>query len=221
MVTFNTSSLWSLFTTALDINMMVVVVMAVVILILIIQQSLSWFTFFYVYIPSNLQWWLGSWCEHPVCSNFPLFSIFDWTLSMAFPNVNSFSLSTGEWPPGQKKKKKTKTSTKCGQVNRCKPMIYLALWTLSSLVQIMAQYQTGGSACQIPQHHTTNSQHLVLLTRPQWVNSLRLRDEYIPWSPRSSLVQIRACCLFDAKPLSEPLVAYCQLDPWEQTSVKL
>ena len=29
-----------------------------------------------------------------------------------------------------------------------------------------------------------------------------------------------ACRLFGAKPLSEPLLEYCLLDPWEQTSVK-
>ena len=28
------------------------------------------------------------------------------------------------------------------------------------------------------------------------------------------------CCLFDALPLPEPTLTYCQLDPWEQTSVK-
>ena len=29
-----------------------------------------------------------------------------------------------------------------------------------------------------------------------------------------------ACRLFGAKPLLEPMLAYCQLDPWEQISVK-
>ena len=38
---------------------------------------------------------------------------------------------------------------------------------------------------------------------------------------RSALVQIMACRLFGAKPLSKPMVGYCQLDPQEQTSVKL
>ena len=34
------------------------------------------------------------------------------------------------------------------------------------------------------------------------------------------LVQIMACRLFGAKPLSKPMLGYCQLDSWEQTSVK-
>ena len=38
--------------------------------------------------------------------------------------------------------------------------------------------------------------------------------------PRISLVQIMACRLFGAKPLSEPMLDYCQLEPWEQTLVK-
>ena len=35
-----------------------------------------------------------------------------------------------------------------------------------------------------------------------------------------ALVQIRACRLFGAKPLSQPMLGYCQLDLEEQTSVK-
>ena len=35
-----------------------------------------------------------------------------------------------------------------------------------------------------------------------------------------ALVQVMACRLFGAKPLPEPMLTYCQLDPWEQTSVK-
>ena len=37
---------------------------------------------------------------------------------------------------------------------------------------------------------------------------------------RSALIQIMACRLFGAKPLSSPMLGCCQLDPWEQTSVK-
>ena len=36
----------------------------------------------------------------------------------------------------------------------------------------------------------------------------------------STLVQVMARHLFGAKPLPEPMLPYCQLDPWEQTSVK-
>ena len=36
----------------------------------------------------------------------------------------------------------------------------------------------------------------------------------------SSLVQVMACRLFGTKPLSQPMLVYCQLDSWEQTSVK-
>ena len=44
-------------------------------------------------------------------------------------------------------------------------------------------------------------------------NSLRLSGAYMRWQPRTSLVQIMACCLFDAKPLSGPMPKYCQLGP--------
>ena len=36
----------------------------------------------------------------------------------------------------------------------------------------------------------------------------------------SALVQILACRLFGAKSLSERVLAYCQFDPWDQTTVK-
>ena len=36
----------------------------------------------------------------------------------------------------------------------------------------------------------------------------------------SSLVQVMSCRLFGAKPLPEPMMAYCQPDSWEQISVK-
>ena len=38
--------------------------------------------------------------------------------------------------------------------------------------------------------------------------------------PRSTLVQVMACRLFSTKPLPEPMLAFCLLDPYEQTSVK-
>ena len=37
----------------------------------------------------------------------------------------------------------------------------------------------------------------------------------------SALVQVKACRLFGDKPLPEPMLAHCQLDSWEQISVKL
>ena len=43
---------------------------------------------------------------------------------------------------------------------------------------------------------------------------------YMRQSISSALVQIMACSLFGAKPLSMPMLGYCQMDPSEQTSVK-
>ena len=51
------------------------------------------------------------------------------------------------------------------------------------------------------------------------VDSFRPSDAYVSvnWA---SLVQIMACRLVGAKPLSEPVLECCWLDPWEQTPVK-
>ena len=52
------------------------------------------------------------------------------------------------------------------------------------------------------------------------VNLLRPRVAYMRQWPRPSLVQIMACRLLGAKPLSEPMLTYCQLDHKEQNQVK-
>ena len=45
------------------------------------------------------------------------------------------------------------------------------------------------------------------------VNSLRLSGTYMPQYNILTLVNIMACCLFGTKPLSEPMLSFCQLDP--------
>ena len=50
--------------------------------------------------------------------------------------------------------------------------------------------------------------------------SLRPRDAYMRQQTKPPLVQIMAYHMFGAKPLCEPMLIYCQLDPWESTSVK-
>ena len=52
------------------------------------------------------------------------------------------------------------------------------------------------------------------------LNSSLPRAAYMCHWNGSALAQIMACCLFCVKPLPEPTLAYCQLDPQEQTSVK-
>ena len=49
---------------------------------------------------------------------------------------------------------------------------------------------------------------------------LRPNDTDMHHQKRPSLLQIMACCLFSNKPLSEPMLPYCQLDSWECISVK-
>ena len=59
-----------------------------------------------------------------------------------------------------------------------------------------------------------------ILSRPQCVNSLRLRNAYMCHQTRPSLVQIMSCRLFGDKPLPKPVLGYCQLDYCEYISVK-
>ena len=55
--------------------------------------------------------------------------------------------------------------------------------------------------------------------------AIMFRNESVNSSPpsvtyASSLVQIMACRQFSTKPLPEPMLPYCQLNSWEQISVK-
>ena len=56
--------------------------------------------------------------------------------------------------------------------------------------------------------------------RQDKINSSAPRTAYMRQWTGSTLVQVMACRLFGAKPLPEPMLTFCQLDPLEQTSVK-
>ena len=47
------------------------------------------------------------------------------------------------------------------------------------------------------------------------INSMRPSDAYMRQKTRPSLGKIMACRLVGVKPLSEPMLDYCQLDLWE------
>ena len=93
----------------------------------------------------------------------------------------------------------------------------------STLVQVMAWCRQATSHYLSQCWPRSLSPYGVTDTRPQWikdsvstsnmvVNSLRLCNAFLHRSPMSSLVQIITCCLFDTKPLSEPMLDYWWFD---------
>ena len=60
-------------------------------------------------------------------------------------------------------------------------------------------------------------QHIIHKTTITTDNSSPPSATYMHQWIGSALVQIMACRLFSAKPLSKPVLGYCQLDPYEQT----
>ena len=52
------------------------------------------------------------------------------------------------------------------------------------------------------------------------INSSPHSSEYMPQRPQSTLDQVMACNLLNAKPLPKPVLANCQRDSWGQISVK-
>ena len=59
--------------------------------------------------------------------------------------------------------------------------------------------------------HTNRAKYRLIDSSPP-------RAAYMRQWTHQVLVQVMACRLVGAKPLPEPILAYCQLDPWEQTS---
>ena len=59
--------------------------------------------------------------------------------------------------------------------------------------------------------HVIVASHWTMITT--LLNSLKRSDTYMRHWNKPSLVQIIACRLFGAKPLPEPLLFYCKLDP--------
>ena len=57
--------------------------------------------------------------------------------------------------------------------------------------------------------------------RDQWVTSSPPSATYMRQWTVSVLVQTMVCRLIGAKPLPEPMLAYCRLESWEQISMKL
>ena len=68
-------------------------------------------------------------------------------------------------------------------------------------------------------HSVFTSERLCVLFFVQLVNSSPGAAYMRQWI-WSALVQIMTCRLFGAKPLPKPMLCYCQLDPWKQTSLK-
>ena len=72
-------------------------------------------------------------------------------------------------------------------------------------------------------HKTMGCNYLVM----SWYQSNHVKLTHLPPSAAymcqwtgPALVHVMACRLFGAKPLPEPMLAYCELDSWEQISVK-
>ena len=89
---------------------------------------------------------------------------------------------------------------------------------IPALVQIMAWRRPGDKPLSEPMMVSLTTH--ICVTRPQWVNSALPSTAYIRWWTESTLVQVMACCLFGAKPLTEPIRTYCQLNIEKKNTVK-
>ena len=89
---------------------------------------------------------------------------------------------------------------------------------IPALVQIMAWRRPGDKPLSEPM--MVNLLTHICVTRPQWVNSSPPTAAYMHQGTGPALAQVMACHLFSTKPLPELMLTYCQLDSWEQISVK-
>ena len=72
---------------------------------------------------------------------------------------------------------------------------------IPALVQIMAWRLPGNKPLSEPVMVSLLTH--ICITRPQWVNTLRLSKAYMGQNTRPSLVQMMVCLLFGTKPLSD------------------
>ena len=84
-------------------------------------------------------------------------------------------------------------------------------WTVSlSLVALYLYFELLVEAC-----------HLYTHIRQGCFNSSPPSTVYMRQWTRSAMVQVMTCRLFGATPLPGPILTYCQLDPQEETSMKI
>ena len=70
-------------------------------------------------------------------------------------------------------------------------------------------------------NYISNPLELRLSSTPlSCINSSPPSAAYMCRRSELALVQVKACRLFGAKPLAESVLTYCQLDSWEQISMK-
>ena len=113
------------------------------------------------------------------------------------------------WPKGQSWSTLVQVMTKCCQatrhyLNQCWLLISEILWH-------SYKNHFPGNTHDINLQYGFPKLHF---------NSLGPSDAYMRLYNIPTLVQIMACRLFGAKPLFEPMLPYCQLDPKEQTSTE-
>ena len=82
---------------------------------------------------------------------------------------------------------------------------------IPALVHIMAWRRPGDKP--LSEAMMVNLSMHICISRPQWVNLSPPSAAYMRQWTVSALVQIMACCLYGAKPLSKSMVEYCRLDP--------
>ena len=90
------------------------------------------------------------------------------------------------------------------------PSLFMTLWNSLDMLQIITtKIITLSGKILLPWN--VNSLRLSGTSVNYAINSLRPSDAYRRWYTRPSLVQIIACQLLMAKPLSEPVLEYCWL----------
>ena len=87
--------------------------------------------------------------------------------------------------------------------------------------RIASLSRSGWAAPDMHEHGYTAAGFIATQDQRWAVNSLRLGDAYMLQRTWSSLVRVIACRRTGDKPLREPIMTYCQFNPWEQTLLKL
>ena len=99
----------------------------------------------------------------------------------------------------------------------------LALWVARTSVMVLTMQDKLILVCCLFHLHEKKFKFISIfpeLRSARKINSFPPSATHMRQGTGWELVQAMACRLFGAKPLHEPMLAYCLLDSWEQMSAK-
>ena len=159
------------------------------------------------------QWW-SSFVTH-ICISRP-----QWVNDFEYSSTRSNNIIPESWWDHKMLPLISQRYDFCMEKSTCLITMIISIWYLSSKFGVHSPQKLHGIHSAFLFSSVGSLTSIEIQKKEKEMNSSPPSAAYMSQWIRSALVQIMAWHLFSAKPLSEPMLGYCQLDPWQQTSVK-